>query len=62
MRVVRRVLAIDAGDGRLKRAALGNVPVANLVVGLVGMPLAATLVGWLVEGREPRGIVDQPIQ
>jgi len=41
---------------------LGNVPVANLVVILVGMPIAAILVGWLLAGREPSALARQPIE
>ncbi len=48
MSVIRRLLTIDVGDGRLKRAALGNVPVANVLVRLVGMALAMGLLQlWL---------------
>jgi putative ABC transport system permease protein len=43
-------------------AALGNVPVVNLLVILVGMPLAATVFGWLLAGREPPAIARQPIE
>jgi putative ABC transport system permease protein len=32
---------------------LGNVPVRYLVLGIVGVPLAAAAAGWLVAGREP---------
>ncbi|MDQ1394784.1 MAG: putative transport system permease protein [Acidimicrobiaceae bacterium] len=32
---------------------LANVPVAHLAVILVGVPLVATLAGWLLAGREP---------
>lgn len=43
-------------------SALGNVPVANLLVILVGMPLAATAVGWLLAGRQPPAMAHQPIE
>ncbi|MGH9102449.1 MAG: FtsX-like permease family protein, partial [Acidimicrobiales bacterium] len=42
-------------------SALGHVPVGNLAVILVGMPLAAALVGWLVAGRERSGMARQPL-
>jgi len=32
---------------------LGHVPVAHLVVTLVGIPVAAAVAGWLLAGREP---------
>ena len=43
-------------------AALGDVPVRNLLVVLVGMPLVAVVVGWLLAGREPAAIGHQPIE
>jgi len=43
-------------------SALGNVPVENLLVILVGMPLAAVVIGWLLAGREPTAIAHQPIE
>ncbi len=43
-------------------AALGNVPVANLLVILIGLPLVATAAGWLLAGRQPSGIARQPIE
>lgn len=62
MSLIRRVLGIDAADGRLKRAAFGSVPVAKLLVLLVGMRLVATLVGWVLVGREPGAIAGQAIE
>jgi putative ABC transport system permease protein len=49
--------SLDGGIG-----ALGNVPVTNLLVILVGMPVVATVVGWLLAGREPAAIAHQPIE
>jgi putative ABC transport system permease protein len=43
-------------------SALGNVPVTNLLLILVGMPLLATIVGWLLAGRQPTGIARQPME
>ena len=34
-------------------APLGRVPVVNLAVVLVGLPVAAAVAGWLLAGREP---------
>jgi hypothetical protein len=34
----------------------------NLLVILVGMPLAATVLGWLLAGRDPGGIARQPLE
>jgi putative ABC transport system permease protein len=41
-------------------SALGNIPVTNLLIILVGMPLAATLAGWLLAGREPLATARRP--
>lgn len=43
-------------------AALGDVPVRNLLVVLIGMPLVAVIIGWLLAGREPAAIGHQPIE
>jgi putative ABC transport system permease protein len=43
-------------------SALGNVPVNNLLVILIGMPIAAAVLGWLLAGREPPAIAHQPIE
>jgi putative ABC transport system permease protein len=43
-------------------AALGNVPVANLLVILLGLPLLAAAAGWLLAGRKPSGMARQPIE
>jgi putative ABC transport system permease protein len=43
-------------------AALGNVPVTNLLVILLGLPLLAAAAGWLLAGRRPPGIARQPIE
>jgi putative ABC transport system permease protein len=43
-------------------AALGNVPVADLLIILLGMPAFAAVVGWLFAGREPAVIAHQAIE
>jgi putative ABC transport system permease protein len=43
-------------------AALGNVPVADLLLILVGMPLFAAIVGWLFAGRQPSDLAWQPME
>jgi putative ABC transport system permease protein len=45
------------GLGELK-----NIPTTNLLIILIGMPLVAAAVGWLVAGREPTAISRQPMQ
>jgi putative ABC transport system permease protein len=41
---------------------LGNVPVAEVVWILVGMPLIAVAASWLLAGREPPAIARQPLE
>ncbi len=43
-------------------SGLSSVPTTNLLIILIGMPLAAAGVGWLLAGREPPGITRQPIE
>jgi putative ABC transport system permease protein len=43
-------------------AALRPVPVVNLLVIAVGLPLAAAVAAWLVSGREPPSLARSPIQ
>jgi putative ABC transport system permease protein len=43
-------------------SALSSVPTANLLLILVGMPVAATAVGWLLAGREPGLISRKPLE
>jgi putative ABC transport system permease protein len=43
-------------------AALGNVPVADLLLILLGMPAIAAIIGWLFAGREPSGVARQPLE
>ncbi|TAN29585.1 MAG: FtsX-like permease family protein [Actinomycetota bacterium] len=43
-------------------AALGNIPVADLLLILLGMPAFAAIVGWLFAGREPAAMARQPIE
>ena len=43
-------------------AALGNVPVAYLLLILLGMPAFATIVGWLFAGREPAAMAHQAME
>jgi putative ABC transport system permease protein len=43
-------------------SSLSSIPLTNLLVILVGMPLAAAVIGWLAAGREPAGISRQPLE
>jgi putative ABC transport system permease protein len=40
---------------------LSNIPVQNLLIILIGMPVIAAVGGWLLAGREPPAIAHQPI-
>jgi putative ABC transport system permease protein len=41
---------------------LSHVPVMYLVLAVIGVPVAATAAGWLLAGREPRGIARAVIE
>jgi putative ABC transport system permease protein len=43
-------------------SSLTSIPVANLLLILVGMPLVAVTGGWLLAGREPSAIGRRPLQ
>jgi putative ABC transport system permease protein len=43
-------------------SALGSVPVGNLLVILLGMPLLAAVAGWLLSGRQPPAMAHQPVE
>jgi putative ABC transport system permease protein len=43
-------------------SSLTSIPVANLVLVLVGMPLVAVIGGWLLAGREPAAIGRRPLE
>jgi putative ABC transport system permease protein len=42
-------------------SSLASIPVTNLLLILVGMPLFAAAAGWLVASRDPRSIARQPL-
>jgi putative ABC transport system permease protein len=42
--------------------ALGRVPVAHLALTVIGLPLTAAAVGWLLAGREPSTLARQPLE
>jgi putative ABC transport system permease protein len=43
-------------------SALSSIPVGNLLLILVGMPLIAVIAGWLLAGRQPPAIARQPME
>jgi putative ABC transport system permease protein len=42
-------------------AIFTTVPVTNLLIILVAMPLVAAIGGWLLAGRQPRDLGHQPL-
>jgi putative ABC transport system permease protein len=55
-----RANSLNGGNGGL--SSLGNVPVANLLVIVLGLPLMAAAAGWLLAGRQPPDMSYQPIE
>jgi len=53
-----RTSALDGGLGAL----VTSVPVTNLLIILVGMPLVAAAGGWLFAGRQPRDMAHRPLE
>jgi putative ABC transport system permease protein len=43
-------------------AAFRHIPVPNLLLIIVGIPLIATLAGWLLAGREPVDLARRSIE
>jgi putative ABC transport system permease protein len=43
-------------------SSLSNIPARNLLIILIGMPLIAIAVGWLLAGREPADMAHQPLE
>jgi putative ABC transport system permease protein len=43
-------------------ATAGGVPITDIVILLIGLPLVAATGGWLFAGREPPAIARQPIE
>jgi putative ABC transport system permease protein len=43
-------------------AIFTTVPVTNLLIILIGMPLVAAVGGWIFAGREPRDLGHQPLE
>ena len=42
-------------------AMFGGLPLSDVLILLVGLPLAAAAGGWLLAGREPEAIARQPL-
>jgi putative ABC transport system permease protein len=55
-------IAYARGNSNDGLSSLQYLPVTNLVIILVGMPLLAMAAGWLLAGREPQIISRQPLE
>jgi putative ABC transport system permease protein len=55
-------LAVIAWAHNSLRSTISPVPVHDLIALVVGLPLAATISGWLLGGREPPFIGRQPLE
>jgi putative ABC transport system permease protein len=53
-----RTNSLNGGVG----AIFTTVPVTNLLIILIGMPLVAAIGGWIFAGRQPRDLGHQPLQ
>jgi putative ABC transport system permease protein len=53
-----RTNSLNGGLG----AIFTTVPVANLLIILIGMPLVAAIGGWVFAGRQPRDLGRQPLE
>jgi putative ABC transport system permease protein len=42
-------------------ATFGDIPLSDVLVLLIGLPLVAAVGGWLLAGREPEVIARQPL-
>jgi putative ABC transport system permease protein len=43
-------------------AMFGDLPLTDVLILLVGLPMVAAVAGWLLAGREPPLIARQPIE
>ncbi len=43
-------------------ATAGGVPMTDIVILLIGLPLAAAIGGWIFAGREPPAVARQPLE
>jgi putative ABC transport system permease protein len=55
------VIAGMAWTHRGLTATAGGVPMTDIVILLIGLPLAAAIGGWLFAGREPPAVARQPL-
>ena len=58
IRDIAKAAGVSGGLG----AIFTTVPVTNLLIILVGMPLAAAVGGWIFAGRQPHDLGHQPLE
>jgi putative ABC transport system permease protein len=56
------VIAFSSRNSLDGLSSLGSIPFKNLLVILVCMPAVAAAVGWLLAGREPASMAQQPLE
>ena len=56
------VIAVLAWEHSNLSAVFGDVPLTDVLILLIGLPLMAAVAGWLLAGREPPLIARQPIE
>jgi putative ABC transport system permease protein len=56
------VIAFSQSNNLDGLSSLQNVPLRNLLLIVVGMPLVAFVGGWLFAGRQPAGLSQQPLE
>jgi putative ABC transport system permease protein len=56
------VIAVMAWTHSGLTATAGGVPVTDIVILLIGLPLVAAIGGWLLAGREPPAVARQPLE
>jgi putative ABC transport system permease protein len=57
-----RDLRTLTATGASATAMFGDVPLADVLILLIGLPLIAAVAGWLLAGRELPLIARQPIE
>ena len=55
------VIAVLAWAHSSLSAMFGDVPLSDVLILLIGLPLIAAVGGWLLAGREPEAIARQPL-
>jgi len=55
------VIAVLAWAHSSLSAMSGDLPLSDVLILLLGLPLVAAVAGWLLAGREPEAIARQPL-